>query len=130
MAARKSKGRTVSMQRAREMECRMCKTDLTAKPTTVPNAFDPDAKPGKALRAPERVVMSFQFAGYSPAREPITIPLCPVCANRVTFTCTGVPLMIDPERQAIEAQGKATEAEKRQAALIAELQGVLARFGK
>jgi hypothetical protein len=110
------------------MECKICKADLTAKPTTVANPFDADRAPGKALRAPQRCEVIFVFGGYSPPRPDIRVALCATCADRVTFTSTGVPLMIDPERQAIEAQGKASESEKRQAQLIAELQGVLARF--
>lgn len=128
MAARRKNSIARSIRQAREMECRICKADLTAKPTTVTNPFDPDRAPSKALRAPQRVVLTFRFDGFVPPRESIGIPLCVTCADRVTFTSTGVPLMIDPERQAIEAQSKASESEKRQAQLIAELQGVLARF--
>lgn len=123
-ARRKSTRRVVRMARnAVEMECRVCKADLTAKPTKVPNPFDTDRAPATALRAPQRCVITFTFAGYTPPRANLTIPLCDACADRVTFTRTGVPLMIDPEGQATEAQGKLS-------ALVEELSGVLGKFRK
>lgn len=131
MAARRRKSKKasqVAMRSAVKMECKICKKDLTAQPTKVPNPFGADRAPATALRSPERCVLTFQFAGFNPLKATITIPLCVECSGRVTFTSAGVPLMIDPESQAIEAQGRASASETRQAALIAELQGVLARF--
>ncbi|MFZ2152083.1 MAG: hypothetical protein WAV09_03185 [Minisyncoccia bacterium] len=130
MAAKRRSARSKQIKTARAMECAICKVDLSAKPTMVPNPFDTDRAPSKALRAPERVEMIFSFGGFSPPRPEVRKAMCIACAGRMTFTCTGLPLMIDPEAQAIEMQGKATDAEKRASQLIAELQGVLSRFNK
>ncbi len=125
-----SHNQMVAMRTAVKMTCKICNVDLTAKPTQVPNPFDSERKPSTALRAPERVEIIFAFAGYTPARPQLRIALCDGCAGRVTFTSTGVPLMIDPGGQAVAATAEANSVKAAQTRLIAELQDVLARFGK
>ena len=131
-AKRKSIAR--SIRTARVLKCEVCNADLTARQMKVPNTFGVDRAPMSALRAPPRCEVIFDFSGFNPPRPQMRKSLCATCVDRVTFTATGVPMMIDlalaltTERKATEAEANADAAENRVRALMSELEALVAKY--
>lgn len=91
------------MKRARKLACRVCSKDLTAVSTVVDSALRKGAKT-TALRAPPRVELTFTFGGvFDPPRANFSIALCASCAERVTYTATGVSFVIEENRHPLTA---------------------------
>lgn len=91
------------MKRARKLACRVCAKDLTAIPTRVASPLHKGLHT-TALRAPPRVEITFTFGGtFDPPRANFSVPLCASCAERITYTATGVSFVVEENRYPLTA---------------------------